>query len=194
MVLGRHYDGGPNMGLAMEPGPDATRLLRGGLLAACCLLLGLSGHLVGGGGAPSAAPVLLGGALVAAGCVAWAGRPRSVRQLLTAAAAAQGAFHLTLSLAPAHPMPGHPLIPDLRMLAGHAAATVVMVAVLAYGERVLDALARTAARALLVVPRDPEGYRPVRVPATGPDDTTATGVLVAAGCPRRGPPARTAAA
>lgn len=182
------------MGLAMEPGPGATRLLRGGLLAACCLLLGLSGHLVGGGGVPSAAPVLLGGALVAAGCVAWAGKPRGFRQLLVAAAAAQGGFHLTLSLSPAHPMAGHPLVPDLRMLAGHAAATVVMAAVLAHGERVLDALARVADRALFVVPRDPEVYRPVQIPITGPDAGPATGVLVAAGCPRRGPPARTAAA
>lgn len=180
------------MGLAMDPGPGATRLLRGGLLAACCLLLGLSGHLVGGGGVPSAAPALLGGALVAAGCVAWAGRSRTFGQLVVAAAAAQGAFHLALSLSPAHAM--HPLVPDLRMLAGHAVATVVMAAVLAYGDWVLDAFGRALNRALPVEPGHAEVFGTVRVAAVEVRTITGHGVLVAVGHPRRGPPATVAAA
>lgn len=78
------------------------RLIRGGLLAACCVLLGLSGHILGGGAVPAAAPALVASGLIGVAAVAWAGRQREFRQLFVAAAIAQAAFHTALSLTPAH--------------------------------------------------------------------------------------------
>jgi hypothetical protein len=178
------------MAAVMDAGQGTMRLLRGGLLAACCVLLGLSGHTLGGGSVPAAAPALVASALIGLAAVAWAGRRRDFRALLWAAALAQAAFHTALSLAPTHNQQ-HGLV--LRMLAGHAAATVVMAAALARGEAVLEACARAAG--YLGVPDPPVliSSRPVLRPRPVRRMVAAAGVLLATAHPRRGPPVAAAA-
>lgn len=163
------------------------RLLRGGLLAVCGVLLGISGHLLGGGGLPSTAPATVAVALIGAAAVAWAGRRRTFRQLVVASVLAQGAFHTVLSLGPGHG-PIHGL--DARMLVAHAVATLVTAAVLAYGERALAALGRTLYRRTVIQGPLAVGA-PTRLPGGRfaiPPDTTLRVVL-----PRRGPPVAVAA-
>ncbi|MBA3418779.1 MAG: hypothetical protein H0U09_08790 [Geodermatophilaceae bacterium] len=179
----------------MDPGHGWLRVLRGAALAACCLLLGLSGHWLGGATAGSTGPMLVAAALIATGSVAWAGRQRGFGQLLGATACSQAAFHVVLSLSPDSAMGTHPAV-DVRMLLGHTIGSVLMAAVLACGDAAVWGLYRSLRR--FVVPRLPGalpiGDRTVRIPArlTAPA-TVSVALLLAAATPYRGPP-RTLAA
>lgn len=176
------------MGAAMDPEHATMRLVRGGLLALCCVLLGMSGHTLGGGTSPAAVPALIASALIGGAAVAWAGRRRDFGPLLLAAAEGQVLFHLILTSAPTG-MSHHGL--SLRMLAAHAVATVVMAAVLARGEAVLDALYRSL-RQFVLLP----GPGPVLVVTTPPrlsvrppePSDGEVGLRFAAATPYRGPP------
>ncbi|MGI8694839.1 MAG: hypothetical protein ACR2JK_18380 [Geodermatophilaceae bacterium] len=94
----------------MDPRHGWLRALRGAALAACCLLLGFSGHTFGSAGFGRTTPVLAAAALIAAGSVVWADRQRDFRQLLGAAACSQLAFHVTFSLSPDPATAGHPML------------------------------------------------------------------------------------
>lgn len=181
----------------MDPGRGWLRVLRGLALAACCVLLGMSGHAIGGATLGLTTPVVLAAVLIGAGSVAWAGRQRDFVPLLRAAGCAQVAFHLVLSLFPAPVTAGHemhpaaPLPADVRMLLGHALGAVVMAWVLARGDALVYGLYRSL-RAV-VVP-DVRDTRPP--PAAAPRLTAdradvsirGVGLRLAAAVPRRGPP------
>src|SRR3954451_5261239 len=96
-----------------SPGLGAARVARGSLLALCCTLLALSGHVLGGGQVSAVVPMLalggpVGGAFavvqmlaaagpVGAALVVWAARQRGPAQLAGAVAGAQVAFHIAFS-------------------------------------------------------------------------------------------------
>lgn len=185
----------------MNPGYGWLRLLRGALLAACCLVLGWSGHALGGASFNATAPVLAAAVLIAAGSVGLAGRQCGFGRVLGAAAWSQLVFHLTLSVSPppAAGHAGHGAVTglDVRMLLGHVAGAVLMAAVLAYGDAAAWGLYRSLRR--FVVPRvvgqvvvvDRTGQVPAHLlERVG---LGAAGLLLVAATPHRGPP-RVAAA
>lgn len=179
----------------MNPGHGWLRGLRGGVLAVCCLLLGLSGHALGGAPLGLTAPVLVTGALIAAGSVACAVRQRDFGQLFAAAACSQLAFHLALSLSPEPSMGAHAAF-DSRMLLAHAGGAVPLAAVLARGDAAFWALYRAARR--FVLPLVASTVPVVdRTPLVGALSTAPVGVrarlLVSAATPYRGPPQECAA-
>lgn len=172
-------------------------MLRGAALAACCLLLGVSGHALGGAPLGPSVPVLVAAVFIAAGSVAWAGRQRGFGQLLGAAACSQLALHLTLSLSlsPETSMGVHAAL-DLRMLLGHTVGAALLAAVLARGDATVWALYRALCRfavpRLTVAPRAPDTC-PRIGSARGDGAIMRAGLRLAAATPYRGPP-RVAAA
>jgi hypothetical protein len=184
-----------------HPGRGLLRIGRGGLLAVCCTMLALAGHVVGGGGVPKPYALVAVAVLAGAGFCVLADRQRSFRQVFTGAVAAQAVFHLTFSLAGpgsgahssgAGAVPGTSLGPDLVMVGGHLFAAAGTAALLAHGDTVLWALVE-----LLGLVRVPAlGALPVvAVPCpvvqSFPDLPAPGAVLSARVHPRRGPPLRT---
>ena len=181
------------MGSAMDPGHGTMRLVRGGVLATCSVLLGLSGHLLGGGSGQVVAPTVLAGAVIGVASVAWAHRRRGFGQLMGAAVLAQVAFYGTLALASSHGSVHHhdgmtAAWSGQRMMLAHAVAAVLMAAVLAHGDAVLWSLGRM----LPAVVRP--GRWPVPVvrgtlpPPDGGERAPRRALVVAATQPHRGPP------
>jgi len=188
------------------------RTLRGTAAAFIATLVSATAHTRAGGGAGS--PLLLAAVVVLASPVAIAlvGRRRSAARLALAVATSQVLFHaafaITFPVAGAAPppaishahgpqltqlasvsVPHHAaLIPDAPMLAAHAIAAGVTVALLARGERMLRTIARgireLVARPVTLVPLVPLALpRPraaVHVPAVVR--------RIAADISRRGPP------
>ncbi|CAN5223232.1 hypothetical protein BH20ACT5_BH20ACT5_21410 [soil metagenome] len=175
----------------MNPGRGRLRLLRGAVLAACCVLLAISGHALGDGPVGLTAPLVVAIALVAGGSVAWADQQRGFGHLLGAAMCSQVAFHLTLSLSPEHAVGHAGATVDVRMVLGHVAATVVMAWILAKGDAGAWALHRSL-RGLLprigglpTVPASPPSMCPRRRASV----ENRAGLRLATARPHRGPPA-----
>src|SRR5215218_8099113 len=163
------------------------RVLRGSVLAACCTLLALCGHVLGGGSVSSVLAMLVVAAPLGAAFVIWADRQRGPVEMAVAGLGSQLAFHLVFSLCAG---PGHQGTSSVWMLTGHLLAAVVVARLLSGGEAALWALFR-ALHALVVrcgtgrpgAVRVPTAARLVEaaLPARGE-------LVVARAHPRRGPP------
>ncbi|WP_448238646.1 hypothetical protein [Microbacterium paulum] len=195
-----------------------ARAVRGTVAAGTAVLIAGTAHTLSGGGAPPAW-LMVGIAILAAPlCMLLVGRRASRRGLAAAVAAAQLALHAAFaavgSAAPttggvhdamaAHAAHTH-LLPFLTntasaldpaaslMTLGHAVATLVTFAALAWGERLLAAVARGILRVLRPA-RAPRPARPASAPALFLPRHTAAEALFLHSVTRRGPPERFALA
>lgn len=178
-----------------SPGTGALRVARAAVLAVLGLALAVGGH-VAGGGSPSLVAVLVVGSFSAATFGLLADRRLGLPAIAACMAASQLAFHVVMSLQPAHAMPGvgSDVVPSPPMLAGHAAATVLASLLLARGERLVWMLAALLAPVVrLLLPRGTGAgwLRPWR-----PQDDEVLLVrvvgLLEVGLRHRGPPATAA--
>jgi hypothetical protein len=179
-----------------NPGAGLLRAGRGVTLAVCCGALALLGHVSGGAPAPPLSAFLTVTALLGAAFAVLAGRRRQFRHILAVALGAQVAFHLAFQLTAAHSADhlgvtgavGPLAFWDPLTAAGHAAAAVVMSALVARGEDVVWALYHLLGLVRLPLPVAPEAWPlvrplPVRVEEPRPEEW-----LWARVHPRRGPP------
>jgi hypothetical protein len=180
---------------APDPTRGVVRLLRAAAVGISTVVVSLVGHASGGASVPS--PVAIGLVVVAASAVAWSlSLARwTVTSLTGVLVASQSGLHLSFTLGTGDAAQ-HQTIP---MLLGHAAATVVMVAVLHGGESllwtVLESLSlrvwrrlrpaalpqrptvpRAVGRRALAVPRCWHGFQP---PRRGPPHRSRTPLLPA---------------
>jgi hypothetical protein len=179
----------PTVDRVISPGQGAVRVLRGSALAACCTLLALSGHVLGGGSVGSVLAMLVVAAPLGGAFVVWADRQRGPVELAAAGLVSQLAFHLVFALCGGATSHGRP---DAGwMVAGHVLAAVVAAWLLSGGERALWGLYRALTGVVVrrVVPRS------VSVRGTGASHlfdaapaVRAAGAEVARAHPRRGPP------
>ena len=162
-------------------------MLRGSAFAACCTLLALCGHVLGGGSVSSVLAMLVVAAPIGAAFVIWADRERGPVEMAVAGLGSQVAFHLVFSLCTG---PGHQDATGLWMLTGHLVAAVVVTRLLAGGEAALWALYRALVAVVVrcvmgrpAVVHVPTAARLVdaALPARGE-------LLLARAHPRRGPP------
>ncbi len=126
--------------------------LRAALLALAVVGLAGAGHLAAGGPAPSWQAVVLSLLVVAVLSTAAASRRVPTWRLAAVVGGGQLALHHALSWGAAG---HHAALPEFRMVAGHAVATAVTVAVLRRGEAVVRALLAWAVRSPLVLPDGP---------------------------------------
>lgn len=181
--------------MGTSPAGGVVRGARAAFLSSLVLSLAVCGHVLGGGDWPSAGA--LGGSALLATVMASVLTRVQLRmgRLVAALAAGQVAVHQLLSLTTGHGTIGHdhaamaaaegmpggsgavavdPNALTLRMLAGHAAATMLAAAVVGYGERILwlawEAIrprlvalpaAHWVCRELRLAPRAPEAPRPL---------------------------------
>jgi hypothetical protein len=170
-----------------SPGQGAVRVLRGSVLAACCTLLALCGHVLGGGSVSSVLAMLVVAAPLGAAFVIWADRERGPVQMAVAGLGSQVAFHLVFALCAG---PGHQEASGLWMLTGHLLAAAVVARLLSGGEAALWSLYR-ALRAVVVrwviarpgAVRVPTAARLVDVGLPARRE-----LVLARAHPRRGPP------
>jgi hypothetical protein len=198
----------------VSPAHGALGLVRASVLGACCLLLALTGHVLGGGQAPS--PLALLVLAVPVGCLSvlmTGGRAGPYRIGLTLGLTQVGlheAFmllaqpHCTLDAATSAGLAGHghaamhatarcaPAMPMASatpaMVAAHTAAAVATGLLLWHGERLLWSVVAWVTVRLPAALRPPPatGTRPVAHAAVR---STARPLLLAGGGGRRGPPA-----
>lgn len=185
------------------------RAVRGVVASALTTVLAATAHTLAGAGAPSPGLVAIAAVMAAPLGVLLVGRRRSAARTIAAVVAAQVVFHVTFVLfsAPAAvvyaPMSGHAAMHaaptmmmasgaahamDAPMVATHALAGLVTIALLLHGERLLRALGRGIRHLLPVVCTEPPH------PATAPVLRAAfrwvapLGLRFAAVVSRRGPP------
>src|SRR5690349_19623277 len=125
-----------------SPGRGAARVARGSLLALCCTLLALSGHVLGGGHVTAVVPMVAVAGPIGAAFVIWADRQRGPLQLAAATAGSQVAFHVMFSLCGGTGLAAHPTRDTVAMVAGHLVAGLLATWVLARGEAAVWALYR----------------------------------------------------
>jgi hypothetical protein len=174
-----------------SPGRGVARAVRGCVLALCCVLLALTGHVLGGGSATSVLPLLMVGGPLAGAFAVWADRQRRTGEMIAAALGSQVALHVvfllcggarTLSLASNW---------DVGMMLGHLVAACAMAWALSSGEAALWTLSRVLQGVALV--------RVVRLPAVDPrarcrsvvgmvPARCGAGLILASARGRRGPP------
>ena len=171
-------------------------MARGSLLALCCTLLALSGHVLGGGQVSAVVPMLAVAGPVAAAFVVWADRQRGPAQLAAAAAGSQVAFHVTFSFCGGTGLPEHATRGAAAMVGGHVVAGLLMTWVLSRGDAALWRLYRALSGLLRVrvsrVPLVADRSGGPTSPAVWPQQR-GTGLVLAAAHPRRGPPRALAA-
>lgn len=139
------------------PGTGAARWARAGLLALLTVLISVGGHALAGGTVTLSMPLLLGGAVLGALCVAAADVRRSFVEILGVVLLAQPVLHLLAS------MGGHGHGPSDA--AGAAVAGPVMVLMHVGAAVVVSVLLADAERAFWTI----AGLlRPVRVPDAPP--------------------------
>jgi hypothetical protein len=119
--------------LILDPTRGVVRTLRAAAVGSAAVLVTMVGHLAGGGAVPSPAMIGLLGA--AATAVAWTlSLARwNLRSLTGVLVVSQAGLHLCFTMAAGDAAQHH----TMPMLLGHAAATVVMVALLNGGESLL---------------------------------------------------------
>lgn len=149
----------PTLSRVGLPGTGGLRVARALVLSVCAVVLAVGGHLAGGG-RPSLTGVLVVAALSSATSLLIAARRLGAAAIAGCMAGGQVGFHLVMSLEPAHTMPsaagsmtagtmhgstgaGMSMggAPDLRMLVGHVAATVLASLLLARGEHLVWTIA-----------------------------------------------------
>ncbi|MEZ3159883.1 hypothetical protein AB1K54_04960 [Microbacterium sp. BWT-B31] len=183
------------------------RALRGVAASFVATVVAATAHTLGGGGAGS--PVLLAAValLAAPPAVALVGRRLSTPRLALVVVASQALFHVAFALTcaadPSRATGGHQhvpalapvsgsgpaaLLPDSPMLAAHALAAALTLAVLAKGERMLRTIAR-GIRSLVTTRVAALPAAPAALPrlASAPAGPAPRPVL-APGSPLRGPP------
>ena len=175
-----------------------ARAVRGTVAAGTAVLIAGTAHTLSGGGAPPAW-LMVGIAILAAPlCMLLVGRRASRRGLAAAPTApTAGGAHDAMAAHAAHTH----LLPFLTntasaldpaaslMTLGHAVATLVTFAALAWGERLLAAVARGILRVLRPA-RAPRPARPASAPALFLPRHTAAEALFLHSVTRRGPPER----
>lgn len=174
-----------------SPGRGRTRVVRGLVLSAACLMVPAVGHVIAGGGAPAMGPFLFAAALLSAACVALADRRLATGEVAMLLFASQPVLHVLLSLS------GHGtavIAPGPGMVLAHLLAASALTVLLAGSESVLWAMAALSATVLLRQVRALLG--PIARLTTAPRlsrqsaDTGTVYVLhVTRIAPRRGPPA-----
>lgn len=198
------------MRTAVGASPRAVRALRGSASATIAVLFAATAHTLSGGAAPPPWLVVAVAVLAAPLCTLLVGRRRRLLGLAAAVTLAQFALHAAFAaVGDAVPLVGgphhHPAggVPALApaahtmtlmetMTLGHALAAVVTTVVLAWGERVLAAIAR-GIRRLFARRAAPRATRPVGSVATlAPRPMTTSVILLCLSV--RGPPARPAPA
>lgn len=183
-----------------------ARAVRGTVAAGTAVLIAGTAHTLSGGGAPPAW-LMVGIAILAAPlCMLLVGRRASRRGLAAAVAAVGSAAPTAPTAGGAHDaMAAHAahthLLPFLTntasaldpaaslMTLGHAVAALVTFAALAWGERLLAAVARGILRVLRPA-RAPRPARPASAPALFLPRHTAAEALFLHSVTRRGPPER----
>ena len=195
-----------------------ARTLRGCAAAAIAVLLASTGHTLSGGGAPPLWLVVAVVLLAAPLCVALAGRRRSVPRIAASVILAQLALHAAFAATgPDAPMDGMGAVGGFApaalshghhqalvlwvagsvdpatttMNAGHALAALLTVVLLAWGERLLAAIARGIRRLLRDAPSFTPSH-PHRAPAPWSTRSTVTVPAFLLCVSRRGPPTRLA--
>ena len=179
-----------------------ARAVRGTVAAGTAVLIAGTAHTLSGGGAPPAW-LMVGIAILAAPlCMLLVGRRASRRGLAAAPTApTAGGAHDAMAAHAAHTH----LLPFLTntasaldpaaslMTLGHAVAALITFAALAWGERLLAAVARGILRVLRPA-RAPRPARPASAPALFLPRHTAAEALFLHSVTRRGPPERFALA
>ena len=162
-------------------------MLRGSALAACCTLLALCGHVLGGGSVSSVLAMLVVAAPLGAAFVIWADRERGPVEMAVAGLGSQAAFHVVFSLCSG---PGHQDANGLWMLTGHLVAAVVVARLLAGGEAALWALYRALSTVVVrwLTGRPVVGHVPAAAPLAEAALPVRRELVVARAHPRRGPP------
>lgn len=183
-----------------------VRALRGTAAAAIAVLFASTAHTLSGGEAPPFWLVAAVTILATPVCIALVGRRRSVPRLAAAALVAQVALHTAFAaIGSAAPVAGADHHHDVMLMTGpitgagatmtggHAAAALVTILILAWGEQALAAIVRGIRRVLARAARPAVAHHPgapvaaaPRIGATAPPFLTS--VI------RRGPPARLASA
>ena len=165
-------------------------MLRGSLLALCCTLLALAGHVGGGGRVTAVLPMLIGAAPLTAGFIVWADRRRDTAAIIAAAIVSQLGFHVLLSLC-GPTATTHDHHAEEAMVLGHAVAAAVTGWALACGESAVWALHHAMRQLgcvilvrLPVLPDRLSGRRPADAAPAG----CGAGIVRAAAHRRRGPP------
>lgn len=164
------------------------RVGRGVVLAAACLTLSLGAHVAAGGQVHLSSGLLFGGLLLSAMCVAAAQSQGGFAGIAATVVLSQPALHL-LAGASTHAGDAAARVPDLLMVAFHAAAAIAVSVLLAGGDRVIWALA-----GLSQLPRIPAPMSAAVAPAVVDVPVAAPGfvprhlVVAKAGVGRRGPP------
>jgi hypothetical protein len=185
------------------------RALRGAGAAWIATILAATSHTLAGGGAPAMELVAALGILASPLAVAMVGRRLSIWRLTAAVLASQIMFHAAFAMTAgmtgsdhAPPGTGHVhhaalavdpssgvfALPDIAMMLAHAAATVVTIAALYGGERLVRGIARgirsLLSRAADVAPPVGQAAR-----AYSPRDAwAAIAAVVLSDVSRRGPP------
>jgi hypothetical protein len=197
-----------------------ARVLRGLVASGVAVFVAAFAHVVGGGAAPDLAGVSLALAFSALVCIALAGQRVSVVRMSVAVILSQAAFHLLFAATPTSAAPPakfgmahmsmvpvspvsvapHALVQampdDGWMLMAHAAAALVTIVALVWGERAFWALCSTAvsplARAARVVVVALVSS-PSRVPVVVVQPDRRTAPYLITGLRHRGPPRETGA-
>jgi hypothetical protein len=167
--------------------PALLAPVRGASLAALATLLTAVGHVVGGGSLEQLSPLAVLVPMLATVLIALAERCRGVVAVLAALGAGQVALHYLLTLLSAH---GHGAgLPAGPMLAGHAAATLVLTLVVCSADAAVDGLLSALRRILprrLRVPAVDVALPTLAVPAADVPLLASVGLVAAHA--RRGPP------
>lgn len=190
-----------------------ARALRAVAASALTALLAATAHTLGGGGAPAPDVVLVAALLAMPVALAFSGRRPSIVRTALAVIGAQVVYHVVFALfgmsvaftgqtmmhmhaapapvarlastaAAAEPLMG---LFEPAMLAMHAAAALITVALLTHGERLLRAIAGTVLPRLLR-----RTFRPLAVRTAAPSTVAQVVCIVRhafSGVRRRGPPA-----
>lgn len=195
----------------MSPARGALRLVRAAVLGSCCLLLALTGHVLGGGAAPSPFALLVLAVPVSCLAVLMTGDRAGLYRIGLTLALTQVGLHQAFMVlaqphcpmgapamaahvhsAPPSPVSCSPAMPMAgatpAMITAHAAAAVATGLLLWHGERLLWSLV-----AWLAVPL-PAGIRPQlpRVSRRSEPhavDSPVRLLVLVGGLGRRGPPA-----
>ncbi len=175
----------------LTPARGPVRRLRGGAVGVLTGILATGAHFGTSGRVPDLGVIVLLVALLSWVAYAFAGRQRGPLAILCLVAGGQAAMHVSLAFLTWESHAHHAETPDngLLMTAGHAAATLVVVTVLAGAERMLFALTTLIASVLprRVTPRP--ATAPLRIHVPLAVKYPATEALLRDVLSRRGPPA-----
>ncbi|WET82680.1 hypothetical protein P3102_16445 [Amycolatopsis sp. QT-25] len=172
------------------PTRGPARRLRGGAVGVLTGTLATGAHVGTSGRVPDLGVVVLLVALLSWVAYAFAGRRRGPLAILGLVAGGQVAMHACLTFLTWQSHSRHTEAPDngLAMAAGHAAATLVVVVVLAGAEQVLFALTALIASVLPRRPAPRPATAPLRIRVPLAVEFPASEALLRDVLSRRGPP------